>query len=115
MFEEEQKIEQKLNVNGSVGVRKQLVSLYYYWPRQWVASMAWVANDFAFYGNKLQQNVFLGVLFPTVSTTYTFKCSMSEVVHMLSTACQRITHLSRHPGLSAPACTWQVKYFTYNT
>lgn len=67
MFEEETKIEQTLNVNGSVGLRKQLVSLYYFWPRQWVASMAWVSNDFAFYGNKLQQGVFLGILFPGVS------------------------------------------------
>ncbi len=37
-----------------------------YWARQLVASAAWIANDFAFYGNKLQQGVFLGLLFPTV-------------------------------------------------
>lgn len=35
-----------------------------YWPRQFVASIAWVANDFAFYGNKLQQSRFIDFLYP---------------------------------------------------
>lgn len=66
MFAEEKHIENTLSVQA-VGFRKHVVSLYYYWPRQLVASGAWIANDFAFYGNKLQQNVFLGILFPTAS------------------------------------------------
>ena len=40
-------------------------SIALYWPRQFVASMAWFANDFAFYGNKLQQGVFIALLYPT--------------------------------------------------
>lgn len=66
MFAEEKHIEAKLNVKA-VGWRKHTCSLYYYWPRQLVASAAWIANDFAFYGNKLQQNVFLAILFPGVT------------------------------------------------
>jgi hypothetical protein len=36
-------------------LRHAMVCNYYYWPRRLVASAAWVVNDFAFYGNKLQQ------------------------------------------------------------
>ncbi len=42
------------------GLTKHLTSYYYFWPRQLVASVAWIANDFAFYGNKLQQGVVSG-------------------------------------------------------
>jgi hypothetical protein len=35
-----------------------------YWSRQFAASMTWLANDFAFYGNKLQQNKFITFLYP---------------------------------------------------
>ena len=40
------------------------VSLKAYWPRLMVASMAWIANDFAFYGNKLFQSTFINLLYP---------------------------------------------------
>ena len=63
LFSEEESIEEGVEV-GNVGLRKQLVSLYYYGPRQFVASAAWVANDFAFYGNKLQQSKFINLLYP---------------------------------------------------
>ncbi len=43
---------------------QHLVTWRYYGFRQLVASTAWIANDFAFYGNKLQQGVFLALLFP---------------------------------------------------
>ena len=43
-----------------------MVSVYYYGTRQWIASAAWIANDFAFYGNKLQQGLFLSILYPAV-------------------------------------------------
>ena len=36
-------------------------------PRLFVTSMAWVANDFAFYGNKLFQSTFIAALYPTAS------------------------------------------------
>lgn len=39
-------------------------SMRLYWPRQFVASMAWFANDFAFYGNKLLQGSFIAILYP---------------------------------------------------
>ena len=39
--------------------------LWAYWPRQFAASIAWVANDFAFYGNKLQQSRFISILYPS--------------------------------------------------
>lgn len=47
--------------------RKWKVSMYYYWPRLWVTCIAWIANDFAFYGNKLFQNVFISLLYPTAT------------------------------------------------
>ena len=62
MFEEERNIE----AHKYTGWRLHWISIYYYGTRQCIASAAWVANDFAFYGNKLQQGVFLGILYPTV-------------------------------------------------
>ncbi len=54
MFDEVQHIEGALATEDaehySVTLRKHLVTWYYYWPRQLVASTAWIANDFAFYG-----------------------------------------------------------------
>ncbi|GAX74530.1 hypothetical protein CEUSTIGMA_g1979.t1 [Chlamydomonas eustigma] len=44
--------------------RRYLVAMWYFFPRLLVASAAWTTNDFGFYGNKLQQNVFLNILFP---------------------------------------------------
>ena len=49
MFVEEKKIESTMNVRA-VGLRKHLVSIWYWGLRQFIASGAWVANDFAFYG-----------------------------------------------------------------
>lgn len=68
-LEESARMDSLVKRGTAVGMRRHIVSLYYYWPRQWVASMAWVANDFAFYGNKLQQGIFLKILFST-STPY---------------------------------------------
>jgi hypothetical protein len=36
----------------------------YFWPRLIATCFAWVANDFAFYGNKLFQSTFISVLYP---------------------------------------------------
>lgn len=47
--------------------KKQLRSMWYYWPRQFAASMAWMCNDFAFYGNKLQQGRFISILYPAAT------------------------------------------------
>lgn len=63
MFDEERNIE----AHKYTGWRLHWISVYYYGTRQCIASAAWVANDFAFYGNKLQQGLFLGILYPTVS------------------------------------------------
>lgn len=38
-----------------------------YWPRLMATSLAWVANDFAFYGNKVFQSTFISILYPGVS------------------------------------------------
>jgi MFS family permease len=35
-----------------------------FWPRLTATSLAWVANDFAFYGNKLFQSTFIALLYP---------------------------------------------------
>lgn len=67
MFEEVDSIEHTIAEQkqlGAVGLRKHMLSAYYYWPRQLVASVAWIANDFAFYGNKLQQGQFISLLYP---------------------------------------------------
>ncbi|KIY93363.1 proton/phosphate symporter [Monoraphidium neglectum] len=37
-----------------------------FWPRLLVTSLAWVANDGAFYGNKLFQSKFIEALYPNV-------------------------------------------------
>lgn len=52
------KTEAKIEVDHS----KLCVQLY--WSRQIAASMTWLANDFAFYGNKLQQSKFISFLYP---------------------------------------------------
>ena len=69
LFQKESQVYNKENdaVKGvhGVGYRKQLLSLQWFWSRQLVASGAWIANDFAFYGNKLQQNFFIGLLYPS--------------------------------------------------
>ena len=64
MFEEERSIEG----NKYSGWRLPSISFYYYSTRQCIASAAWIANDFAFYGNKLQQGLFLNILYPAVRT-----------------------------------------------
>ncbi|GAX73083.1 hypothetical protein CEUSTIGMA_g536.t1 [Chlamydomonas eustigma] len=71
MFVEEKGIQAFLETSSTrvTGMKKHVRSFIFYFWRQFVASGAWVANDFAFYGNKLQQNVFLNVLFPG-STPY---------------------------------------------
>ena len=65
MFVEDKHIEKSV-LKASVW-KKQMLSLYYYWPRSIISSLAWIANDFAFYGNKLQQSKFITFLYPTVS------------------------------------------------
>jgi hypothetical protein len=68
MFVEEKYIQASLETSTRItGLKKHVRSFVFYFWRQFVASGAWVANDFAFYGNKLQQNVFLNILFPGVS------------------------------------------------
>jgi hypothetical protein len=42
-------------------------TLRYFWPRLLCSCMGWVANDFAFYGNKLFQSTFIALLYPEVS------------------------------------------------
>mmetsp|Transcript_12364 Transcript_12364/g.26712 ORF Transcript_12364/g.26712 Transcript_12364/m.26712 type:complete len:579 (-) Transcript_12364:1179-2915(-) len=74
LFEEEKAIEehiiQKQNKDATYAIwHRHKMSAYYYWPRQMVASAAWIANDFAFYGNKLQQGLFINLLYPG-STPY---------------------------------------------
>lgn len=39
-------------------------ALRWFGPRLFVTSFAWVANDFAFYGNKLFQSTFIAALYP---------------------------------------------------
>jgi len=65
MFVEDKHIEKSV-LKASVW-KKQMLSLYYYWPRSIISSLAWIANDFAFYGNKLQQSKFITFLYPTAS------------------------------------------------
>lgn len=66
MFEEEKKIEDSMEKKAT-GFRMHLVCAYYWGSRQFIASGAWIANDFAFYGNKLQQGLFLNILFPSAT------------------------------------------------
>ena len=68
MFEEEEQIEGTMDKKAT-GLQKHLISLRYWGLRQVIASGAWIANDFAFYGNKLQQGLFLKILFP-LATPY---------------------------------------------
>jgi len=43
--------------------RRNTLAFCLYWPRQFAASWGWFINDFAFYGNKLQQGAFIKILF----------------------------------------------------
>jgi hypothetical protein len=36
-----------------------------FWPRLTATSFTWIANDFAFYGNKLFQSTFIALMHPT--------------------------------------------------
>ena len=38
-----------------------------FWPRLVATSLCWVANDFAFYGNKLFSSVFISALYPNAT------------------------------------------------
>lgn len=70
LFVEEGKIEQHAEETAkhhAISHSKLTIftkSMLRYWPRQLVASGAWLCNDFAFYGNKLQQNFFISLLYP---------------------------------------------------
>ena len=52
--------------------RRNTLAFCLYWPRQFAASWNWFINDFAFYGNKVQQSKFIAVLytFPGASTPF---------------------------------------------
>eukprot|EP00878_Enallax_costatus_P009440 GHUV01009865.1.p3 GENE.GHUV01009865.1~~GHUV01009865.1.p3 ORF type:complete len:161 (+),score=55.11 GHUV01009865.1:595-1077(+) len=39
-------------------------AFYNFWPRLTATSLAWVVNDFAFYGNKPFQSTFIALLYP---------------------------------------------------
>jgi len=67
LFEEENSIRTALTSTTAHGLYKHWISFQKYFFRLWVGSSCWVANDFAFYGNKLQQGLFLGILFPTAN------------------------------------------------
>ena len=83
MFEEEQKIEDTMNVRAS-GLKKHLISIKYWGLRQCIASGAWIANDFAFYGNKLFQGVFISILYPKVGAAHsTFIVFGSELLAVI--------------------------------
>ncbi|GAX73085.1 hypothetical protein CEUSTIGMA_g538.t1 [Chlamydomonas eustigma] len=69
MFEEEKAIRSSLTSTTAHGLYKHWISFQKYFFRLWVGAGCWVASDFAFYGNKLQQGIFLGILFPG-STPY---------------------------------------------
>eukprot|EP00955_Chlamydomonas_euryale_P090576 364556-Chlamydomonas_euryale.AAC.17 len=69
LYEEEEEIEQSLATPLNFAApQDRFFALYksflQYLPRQVVASGAWLANDFAFYGNKLQQGFFINLLYP---------------------------------------------------
>ena len=82
MFAEEKKIEgTQLKVTGW---KLHWISMYYYGTRQWIASAAWIANDFAFYGNKLQQGLFLNILYPTVRSYTTMAVFLLDHVFSCS-------------------------------
>ena len=80
MFEEERSIEG----NKYSGWRLPSISFYYYSTRQCIASAAWIANDFAFYGNKLQQGLFLNILYPTVRSYTTMAVFLLDHVFSCS-------------------------------
>ncbi|EFN51657.1 hypothetical protein CHLNCDRAFT_59145 [Chlorella variabilis] len=52
---------------GKRSWREHLVIFKFYWPRLFITCMGWVADDFAFYGNKLFQSQFIAVISPGAS------------------------------------------------
>lgn len=53
--------------HGHRSWREHWTVLRFYWPRLLVTCLGWVANDFAFYGNKLFQSQFIAVISPGAS------------------------------------------------
>ena len=71
MFEKVGDIDHKVARRHKITPSRQTLNRYkrsiaHYWPRQMVASTAWLANGFAFYGSKLQQDLFITMLYPQV-------------------------------------------------
>jgi hypothetical protein len=58
-----------VNVDHDPPSKLYTSSLRLFWPRLVATCMGWVANDFAFYGNKLFQSTFIALLYPEVSST----------------------------------------------
>ena len=63
----EEMAKQKASGKAGFSMKNTLKCLWLYWPRQFAASFTWFCNDFAFYGNKLQQGVFIKLLFPALN------------------------------------------------
>lgn len=51
-------------VDNSMLFRKYKLYLYHYWHRIFACALAWFVWDFAFYGNKLFQGTFIGIINP---------------------------------------------------
>ncbi|GAB4816605.1 hypothetical protein N2152v2_003651 [Parachlorella kessleri] len=51
--------------------REYWIIVRFYWPRLFITCIGWVANDFAFYGNKLSQSKFISVISGPDATQYT--------------------------------------------
>ena len=89
MFKASKKFESELLTTDAAAQRRLkwtkffIQTKFYFW-RLWVASFAWIANDFAFYGNKLFQGVFISILYPKVGAAHsTFIVFVIELLAIL--------------------------------
>ena len=60
----------------------------HYWPRLLITCGGWVANDFAFYGNKLFQSKFIAIISPGASQYVRMKWTLlNSSVALLGCEC----------------------------
>ena len=65
-----------MNAAAQVALREQNVLWYHYWHRLIGCAGAWFFWDVSFYGNKLFQSKFIGILYPGASILLTLEWTL---------------------------------------
>lgn len=72
--------------------REHWLVFKHYWPRLFVTCFGWIANDFAFYGNKLFQSKFIAIISPGASNYERMKWTLlNSSISLLGYYCAAYT------------------------